>query len=58
MPDRAGPWNNVADEPWRERVRTWLATLDDVAPGSIDGLYVATAEAMAESRRRIAALHR
>ena len=49
MPDHAGPPSDVADkEPWRRRVRDWLATFDEIAPGSIEGLYVVGSAALSD----------
>lgn len=39
---------DVTDEMWREAVRAWLATFDEIAPGSIEGLYVVGSAALSD----------
>jgi len=47
MPEHADPHSDVAaDEPWREPLRRWLETFDEVAPGSVEGLYVVGSAAL------------
>ena len=47
MPKHADPHLDVAeDEPWREPLGRWLATFDEIAPGSVEGLYVVGSAAL------------
>lgn len=40
------PTDLVGDESWRDGVQRWLATFDEIAPGSVEGLYVVGSAAL------------